>query len=387
MQPSATRAVAEKAKDLKDQGLPVVSLSSGVPGFRAPEVSQRYAERAMTEGKTFYTATAGTVELKRAVSDYYHDRFGLQYETDQVIVGTGAKPLIFEALGAIIDPGDEVILTAPAWVSYVEQIRFFGGKPVIVETIERTFKIDIDRVRAATSNKTVAIIINSPNNPTGLIYDQKTMKDLCSLAIEKDIYIINDEIYERIIFDGCDYRNPLCFTPEAKEHILNINGVSKTYSMTGWRIGYALGSKELVRKITALQGHLTSGACSIAQWAALGAIREADSEVDKMVSIYQNRRTIIAAELTQFPFISYIEPQGAFYFFVDIRKTIGTSSRGKIITDDITFAEVLLEQEYVTVIPGTAFLLPGYVRISFTKGEDEIRAGLKRLGKFLTALS
>ena len=387
MQPSATRAVAERAKDLKDHGVPVLSLSSGVPGFKSPAASRRYAERAMEEGKTFYTVTAGTVELRNAVSDYYKDRFGLIYENDQIVVGAGAKPLIFEALGAIIDPGDEVILTAPAWVSYVEQIRFFGGKPVIVETKDRTFEIDIDRLRASVSENTVAIIINCPNNPTGVIYGQKTMEDLCHLAVEKDLHIINDEIYERITFDDCDYRNPLCYIPEAKEHILNINGVSKTYSMTGWRIGYALGSKDLIKKITTLQGHLTSGACSIAQWAALGAILEAKIEVDEMVSTYQKRRAIIAKELDTFPYISYVKPQGAFYFFVDIRKTIGRSSSGNIITDDIVFAEELIEKEHVTVIPGTAFLLPGYVRISFTKGQDEIRSGLKRMRSFLESLS
>ncbi|MBT8334344.1 MAG: aminotransferase class I/II-fold pyridoxal phosphate-dependent enzyme, partial [Deltaproteobacteria bacterium] len=179
MQPSATRAVAERAKDLRDQGVPVLSLSSGVPGFKSPEASRRYAERAMEEGKTFYTVTTGNVELRNAVSDYYKDRFGLIYENDQIIVGAGAKPLIFEALGAIIDPGDEVILTAPAWVSYVEQIRFFGGKPVIVETKDRTFEIDLDRLRASISEKTVAIVINSPNNPTGVIYSGKIMENLC----------------------------------------------------------------------------------------------------------------------------------------------------------------------------------------------------------------
>ena len=272
-------------------------------------------------------------------------------------------------------------------MSYVEQIRFFGGKPVIVETKERTFEIDLDRLRASLSKKTVAIIINSPNNPTGVIYGRKTMEDLCDLAVEKDLHIINDEIYERITFDGCDYRNPLCYAPEAKEHILNVNGVSKTYSMTGWRIGYALGSRELVKKITALQGHLTSGACSVAQWAALGAIRDQKAKWMKWCPPIRSAGKLSATELDQFPYISYIKPEGAFYFFVDIRETIGRSSNGNIITDDIVFAEKLLEKEHVTVIPGSAFLLPGYVRISFTKGQDEIRSGLKGMRSFLESLS
>ena len=387
MQPSATRVLAEKAEDLKSKGVPVISFTTGEPDFSSPEASMRYAAKAMTEDKTFYTATAGIKELKQAVIDYYNERFGLKYQNDQVIIGAGAKPIIFEALGTIIDPGDEVILSAPSWVSYVEQIKFFGGKPVIVESKEKTFEIDTHKFRDAITKKTVAIIINSPNNPTGVVYDQKTMESLCDLACSHNITIINDEVYERIIFDGIHYRNPLCYRPEAVDHILNINGVSKTYAMTGWRIGYALGPEKLIKKMGALQGHLTSGACSIAQWAALGAIRESQKEVENMVIEYQNRKEIVTAELNRFPFISYAKPQGAFYVFLDIRETIGKSAGGDIISDDIVFSRELLEKGHVAVIPGTAFLLPGHVRISFATGEKEIRSGMKRMKAFLETLS
>ena len=387
MQPSATRAVAEKAKELKANGVPVVSFTTGEPDFNSPEASVRYAARAMAEGNTFYTATAGIKELQNAIIDYYDDRFGLKYENDQVIIGAGAKPLIFEALGAIVDPGDEVIITAPSWVSYVEQIKFFDARPVIVETTEKTFTIDPDRFRAAITDKTVAIILNSPNNPSGVVYDQKTMEFICDLAMQHDIMIINDEIYERITFDGFDYRNPLCFTPEAREHVLTINGVSKAYAMTGWRIGFALGPKQLIKKMGALQGHLTSGACSIAQWASLGAIRESQKDVETMAAEYQKRKDIVTAELDQFPLISYAEPQGAFYVFLDIRETIGKSAGGNTITDDMVFSQELLERGHVAVIPGTAFLLPGHVRISFATSEKEIRSGMKQMKAFLESLS
>lgn len=387
MQPSATRVLAEKAKELKAKGVPVISFTTGEPDFRSPEASVRYAAKAMAEGNTFYTATAGIKELKDAVADYYNERFGLNYENDQIIIGPGSKPLIFEALGAIIDPGDEVIITAPSWVSYVEQTKFFGGKPVIVETKEKTFEIDADMLRDAVTSKTVAIILNSPNNPTGVVYDQKTMEDLCNLARVHDITIINDEVYERITFDGFNYRNPLCYVPEAGEHVLNFNGVSKAYAMTGWRIGFALGPRKLVNKMSALQGHLTSGACSIAQWAALGAIREAQKEVEDMVAEYQKRKEIVTAELDQFPLISYAEPQGAFYVFIDIRETIGKSAGDNMITDDIIFSRELLEKNHVAVIPGTAFLLPGHIRISFATSQKELRSGLKRMKAFLETLS
>jgi len=387
MQPSATRVLAEKAKDLKSKGVPVISFTTGEPDFSSPEASVRYAAQAMAENKTFYTATAGITELKQAVIDYYNERFGLTYQNDQVIIGAGAKPLVFEALGTIIDPGDEVILSAPSWVSYVEQIKFFGGKPVIVHSKEKTFELDTHRIKDAITEKTAAIIINSPHNPTGVVYDQQAIESLCDIACSNNITIINDEIYERIIFDGLHYRNPLCYKPEAVDHILNINGVSKTYAMTGWRIGYALGPGKLIKKMGALQGHLTSGACSIAQWAALGAIKESQKEVENMVIEYQNRKEIVTAELDQFPLISYTKPKGAFYVFLDIRETIGKSIDRHVITDDIVFSQELLDKAHVAVVPGTAFLLSGHIRISYAVGQNDIRTGLDRMKTFLENLS
>ena len=383
LKPSATRALAEKAKALKAEGVPIVSFTTGEPDFRAPEASVRYAAEAMAQGKTFYTATAGLNELKTAVRDYYARRFELAYETDQIIIAPGAKPLIFEALGALIDPGDEVILAAPSWVSYVEQIRFFGGTPVIVESRKGSFELDMEKIRCAVSPKTAAIIVNSPHNPTGVIYGRETMTALCSLAQQHDFMIINDEIYERITFDGVSYQNPLCYFPAAQNNVLTINGVSKAYAMTGWRIGFALGPKELVKKIGALQGHLTSSACSVAQWAAVGAIREAQPAVEAMVAEYQRRKNLVVAEMDAMPLVSYAEPKGAFYVFMDVSQTFGKSTAAGQISDDVVFARQLLELGHVAVVPGSAFLYPGYVRLSFATSRENIKTGMQRIKAFL----
>lgn len=386
MTPSATRAISEKAGELKSRGVQIISFSSGEPDFAAPEASMQYALKAMQDGETHYTATAGLNELKDAVKEYYRKRFKLSYVNDEIIIGAGAKPLIFEALGALVDPGDEVILTAPSWVSYVEQIRFFGGKPVIVETKKESLDLDVDLIARAITPRTVAIIINSPQNPTGIIYSKELIQDLCRLVKKHDVFLINDEIYERITFDGVIYQNPLCVVPAVRGQVLNINGVSKAYAMTGWRIGFGLGPGTLVKKMTSLQGHLTSGACSIAQWAAVGAIKEAQKDVARMVTEYQKRKELVVKALGNMPHITFIEPQGAFYAFVNIGKACGRKLSGQKITDDIDFCRKLLEKSHVAVVPGSAFLIPGYIRISFATSRENIDDGMRRIKAFLEEL-
>lgn len=386
MQPSATRVIAEKADELKAQGVEIISFSTGEPDFVSPPAAFEYARRAMDEGKTFYTATAGIKELREEIAKYYKNRFGLSYGADQIIVGGGAKPLLFEALGALINPGDEVILTTPAWVSYHEHIQFLDGVPVVVESKEGSLDLDMDRIESSITDNTVAIVVNSPQNPTGKIYDRKSIEQLCHLAIKHNFVIINDEVYERIIFDGADYRNPLCFVPEAAEHVLSVNAMSKTYAMTGWRVGFCLGPRELIKKMISLQGHLTSGTCSIAQWAAVGALRESQPDVEKMSLQYQKRKDVIVAAISDMPLITFIKPQGAFYVFVDIRNCYGKRIGDKEINNDIDFCELLLEHAHIALIPGAAFLQPGYVRISFATSLEVINAGMTRLKQFLTEL-
>lgn len=385
LQPSATRAMSERAGALKAQGHDIISLSTGEPDFVSPDAAMEAARKALDEGRTFYTPTAGIPELRAAIADYYADQLGLTYHTSQIMVGAGAKPLLFGAFAALLNPGDEVILTAPAWVSYVEQIRFFEGKPVILETDPDTLDFDPKAIEAAITPATRAIVLNSPNNPSGRVYADRDIAALCRLAVAHDLTLISDEVYERILFDGARYRSPVDIFPEARDHVLTINAVSKTYAMTGWRIGYALGPQPLIKRMTMLQGHMTSGACSIAQWAALGAIRDGRGAVSRMAGKYQARKELITDLMDDMPHIRAIPPQGAFYVFADIRSAIGKCSGEARITDDMSFCEALLDHG-LALIPGTAFLRPGFVRLSFAASENTIRTAMNRLGGFLTNL-
>ena len=387
LNPSATRAMSERAAELRAQGRDVISLSTGEPDFVSPDAAMDAARIALDNGQTFYSPTAGIPELRAAIRDDYARRFGLSYDTAQIMVGAGAKPLLFQAFAALVNPGDEVILNAPAWVSYVEQIRFFDGKAVILETNPHTLDLNLAAIRAALTPRTRAIVLNSPNNPSGRLYPDDDIKALCALAVEHDLIIINDEVYERILFDGAHYRNPVELYPTARDHVLNINAVSKSYAMTGWRIGFALGPQELIKRMIRLQGHLTSGASSIAQWAATGALRDGDDAVHNMSDHYQSRKDLMADLLDHMPGLRYVPPRGAFYIFADIRATFGKYRGNTRITDDISFCEALLEQDALALVPGTAFLQPGFVRLSLATSPDIIRAAMKRLNHFLTHLT
>ena len=243
------------------------------------------------------------IELRDEVARYYKNRFDLVFDRDEVMVGSGGKPLLFQACGALLNPGDEAILIAPAFVSYAEQVRFFDAIPVVVETDPETLDFSVNDVRRAITPKTRIIILNAPSNPSGRIYDEALVAGLCQLAIEHDLTIINDEIYEQIIFDDKIYRNPLNFGPQARDRMLHINGASKALAMTGWRIGFALGPKELIKRMTMLQGHNTSGPSSISQWAALGGLRDGQSEIRDMRDRYQERKGLITARLDDMPYI------------------------------------------------------------------------------------
>jgi len=321
--------------------------------------------------------------LREEISAYYKQRFGLDYSPSQVVVGSGAKPLIFEALAAIVDPGDEVIVLAPTWVSYIEQIKLVDGKVVVVPTQDSNFVPQIQRIEEAITDKTVAILLNSPSNPTGMMYDEQTIKAIGQLVIKYDLWLIWDEIYERLVYGEVKHYNPVQLLPELASRTVIINGVSKAYAMTGWRIGYALSPLELAKKINAYQSHLTSGPCSISQWAALGAIKESESDVCRMLSTFKKRRDLICSLLGEMPHISFLVPKGAFYVFVNIKECFGKSYEGQVIDNDITFCNILLEAELVAVIPGSAFLAPEYLRLSYASSEDEIREGMKRLKRFL----
>nr|WP_274709204.1 pyridoxal phosphate-dependent aminotransferase [Nitratireductor luteus] len=372
---------------MRRQGRDIISLSTGEPDFVSPSAVMDAARQALDAGHTFYTPAAGLLELREEVARYYKTRFNLDYEAREVMIGAGGKPLLFEACAALLNPGDEAIIIAPAFVSYVEQVRFCDAKPVIIETDPQTLDFSLDDIRAAITDRTRIIMLNAPNNPSGRIYSDDLVVGLCELAIEHDLTIINDEIYERIVFDGLTYRNPLNFYPAARDRMLHINGASKSLAMTGWRIGFAIGPAELIKRMTMLQGHNTSGPNSIAQWAALSGLRNGQDQIDAMAAQYQKRKNLITARLGRMPYLRYIPPQGAFYIFADIRATYGKSIDGMIITDDVSFCEALLEYAEIAAIPGAAFLQPGFFRMSFATSEDIIETAMTRMHRFLAALA
>ena len=384
--PSATRAVADKAKEMTKQGFPVISLSAGEPDFVSPPATREWAIKGMDAGDTHYTGTAGNAAVREAVCGYYKREFDLVYQPDEVIVGAGAKPLLYEALGCLVNPGDEVIIFAPAWVSYVEQVGLFDGKAIIVDTAETGLQPRIEDVKKVLTPKTKVIMLNTPNNPTGKIYSDAFIIELCTLAREKGIIILNDEIYEKIVFDGRKYHNPVQLMPESRDVVINVNGASKAFAMTGWRIGYATGPKEIIKKMSTMQGHVTSAPCTIAQWATVGAIKESAPDVAAMASEYQTRKDAVMELLGKCRHIKCGQPEGTFYAFFDVRPLVGKTYKGKAITDDVTFCEIVIEEAHIAFVPGTAFLAPGFVRMSFATALPQIREGLERLRVFLEAI-
>ncbi|HHV52814.1 MAG TPA: pyridoxal phosphate-dependent aminotransferase [Synergistaceae bacterium] len=383
MQPSATALMAAKAREKKRLGFDVISFATGEPDYDSPSEAITAAQKAMAEGQTHYPPTNGIMPLRSAVAEYYNERFNLQYDpAKEIIVGTGAKQLIYEALGALINPGDEVIVFSPAWVSYVEQIRLFDGIPIKVDTSESDFIPDFRKIEKITTQKTVAMIVNSPNNPTGVVYSTECLERLAHLALKNDLIIINDEVYERLVFDQDQPPQIVKICPKVKDSVLNINGVSKAFAMTGWRIGYALGPAKLIKAISDFQGHLTSGTSSISQWASVGALQKSQKKCEEMRAGFHKRRDLIVKLLSEIDGISIVVPQGAFYVFINISSFLGENARPRF-KDDVSFCEEFLEKKNVSLVPGTAFLSPGFVRISYSCSEEEICEGVRRFGEFL----
>ena len=384
--PSATLEVVAKAKQLKREGKPVISFGAGEPDFTSPPAAIRAAKEALDRGETHYTPTSGIPELKEAISAYYKSRFGLEYPAAGILVGSGAKPLLYEALACLLNPGDEVVVFAPAWVSYVEQIGLCDGRPVIVDTSRNRFLPTSKMLEEAITPRTVGILLNTPNNPTGAVYDRELLETIGCVARKNGLWVIFDEIYERLVYGETSHSNILQIVPSLRDSTLIVNGVSKAYAMTGWRIGYALGPTDLIEKMGGIQGHLTSNAAAVSQWASVGAMTESEPEVEKMRISFEERRQVMLDALSRMPHISLTEPDGAFYVFVDARKCLGKTYRGQILSDDVSLCKALLEGEYVAAVPGSAFLAPGYLRLSYANSLPEIREGMDRFGRFLAEL-
>jgi len=385
--PSPTLAITAEAKKMKAQGIDVVGFGAGEPDFDTPDHIKEAAKKALDRGFTKYTPASGMRELKEAVCRKLKEENGLEYEPDQVLISCGAKHSIFNAILALCDEGDEVILPSPYWVSYPEMIKLAQAKPVIIKTTqENNFKITSQQLEEAISSKTKLFILNSPSNPTGMIYTKDELRIISDILTEARIYCISDEIYEKIIYDGWKHTSIASLNPRIKELTILVNGVSKTYSMTGWRIGYAAGPKEIIQAMSNLQSHSTSNPTSVSQVAAIAALQSSQGEVRRMVDEFQRRRDHIVKRLNRIPGISCLKPPGAFYAFPDISRIIGKSYNGKIIRDSISLAQLLLYEAKVAVVPGAAFGADEHLRFSYATSMENIDKGLDRVEEFVKKL-
>ena len=376
--------------DIVAQSKDIVSLGVGEPDFDTPAFIRDAGKNAIDAGKTRYTAVAGTVELRREIAKKFLKDNGLTYDPiGQIIVSSGAKPVIYTALCALINPGDEVIIPSPCWVSYPEMVRMAGGVPVFAPTsAENGFVYTADDIRPYVTEKTKAIIINSPSNPNGCILSRDILQGLADLAVEKEFYVISDEIYEKLIYDGEEHVSIASLGDKIKEQTIVINGVSKTYAMTGWRIGYAAGPRNIIKLMTSFQSHAASNPNSVAQEAATVALAAGDAPcVQEMVDEFDERRKLMHAMVNEIPGLSGILPKGAFYQMVNIRAIIGKKYNDRVITGSESFAEILLDSKYVAVVAGKSFGDDNHLRLSYATSQQNIRNGMARIAEFISELT
>lgn len=386
--PSITLAITAKAKELVASGIDVVSFGVGEPDFNTPKHIIEAAIKAMEEGKTKYTPTPGIIELRKAICNKLEKDNNLKYAPDQIVVSTGAKQCLANAFMAILNPGDEVLVAAPYWVSYPELIKLADGVPVIVETSEKdNYKYTLDTLKVATTERTKALVLNSPNNPTGTIYSKEELEEIAEFAKEKDLLIISDEIYEKLIYDGEKHYSIAAISEDSYERTIVINGMSKAYSMTGWRVGYVAANREIIKLITAIQSHMTSNTNSIAQYAAIQALEGPEEEMTKMVQEFQNRRNYMLDRISKIENITCIEPSGAFYVMINISKFLHKEVDGREIANSVDFADALLDREKVALVPGAGFGVDDFVRLSYATSMDTIKEGLDRIERFFKAFN
>ncbi len=385
--PSATLAVQAKAKDLRRQGVDVISFGAGEPDFDTPERIKEAAIAAMRRGQTKYTEVGGIPELRRAVCAKLKRDNGLDYEPADVLVSCGAKHTLFNIVTALINPGDEVIVPSPYWVSYPEQVRLVGGVPVPVATQEATgFDLDPERIRAAVTPRTKIVVLNSPNNPTGAVFSRAAMEAVGRLAVERNLWIVSDECYEALTFEG-RHLSVASLAPEISARTIVVNTCSKAYAMTGWRIGYAAGPRGLIRAMTDVQSQVTSNPSSIAQWAAVEALSGPQDEVAKMAGEFDRRRRLIVDALNRLPAVSRAMPKGAFYAFANVSRLAGRHGPdGRTLGGSIDVTAFLLEHARVAVVPGLDFGSDAHVRLSYATSAELIREGLARMDTALRGL-
>lgn len=386
--PSPTLAITAKARKMREEGIDVLSFGAGEPDFDTPEFIKEAAITALREGFTKYTPTAGIEPLRKAICEKLWRDNELKYEPNQIIVTCGGKQALYNTFQVICDPGDEVIIPAPYWVSYPEMVKLADGVPVFVYADESTnFVPPIDAIREKITARTRAIVINSPCNPTGAVFPRQTLKEIAALALKHDLYIISDEIYEKMVYDGHEHFSIASLGEEVKKRTILINGMSKAYSMTGWRIGYAAAERELISAMTRIQDQSTSNPNSIAQKAALAALQASEDVVKQMVSAFAERRRVIVDGLNNIPGFRCVEPGGAFYAFPKVSALYGKRWGDRVINNSDTFAEYLLEVARVAVVPGSGFGADENIRLSYACSLDTIRNGIDRIAQAVQGLA
>ncbi len=385
VKPSPTIAITSKARELKAAGFDVIGLGAGEPDFDTPDNIKRAAVEAIQRGETKYTAVDGIPELKRAVAEKFKRENGLAYKPSEITVGSGGKQVLYNALLATLDPGDEVIVPSPYWVSYPDIVLLAGAEPVVVDTkLEDGFKLKPQALARAITPRTKWFIFNSPSNPTGAAYTEAEVKALTDVLVKHEkVWVLSDDIYEHLVYDGFKFTTPAAVEPRLKTRTLTLNGVSKAYSMTGWRIGYGGGPEPLIKAIATLQSQSTSNPCSISQWAAVEALEGPQDFLKDWVVSFQERRDLVVAMLNQAKGLACPKPEGAFYVYPSCAGVIGKTTRGgKLIGNDEEFATALLEEEGVAVVHGAAFGLSPFFRISYATGIKALEEACRRIQRF-----
>lgn len=382
--PSATLAISAKAKQMKAEGIDVVNFGVGEPDFPTPENVKEAGIQAIRDNKTKYTPAAGILELRKAVCKRMKEDLGLDYEPSEVVVASGAKHSVYLAIMVCCDPGDEVVVAAPYWLSYAEMIRMAGAVPVEVRAqASSNFKITAEQLEAAITDKTKMFMLNSPSNPTGMVYTREELEALAAVCEKHGIYVLADDIYCNLVYDGVEYTSIASVSPAMKEQCIVVNGVSKSYAMTGWRVGYTLSNPTVAKAMASYASHSTGAPATMAQWAAIESLEGDQSSVDEMRQQLEKRRNHLVERMNKIQGVSCIKPQGAFYVMMDMSNFVGKTMYGKVIENDADFAALFLEKALVATVPCTAFAAPNFLRWSYATSMENIDKGLDRLEKFI----
>ena len=385
VQASTTMAIDALFKQMKADGVDVIGFGAGEPDFNTPDEIKAAGIAAIENNVTRYTPAAGTVELRKAICARMLADCGISYQPNQVVATNGAKHAVYLALRALVNPGDEVILPAPYWVSYYELIKMVGGVPVVVTATEAEhFKLTPEKLSAAITSKTKCLILNNPSNPTGMMYGEEELRGIADVCVKNDLYVISDEIYYGLVYDNRKFVSFAALSPDVWERTIIINGVSKSYAMTGWRIGYACANDQVAKVMANYVSHSTGSASSISQKASVTALTAPQDKIEEMRREFEARRNYIVERMNQIPGVSCIRPEGAFYVLMNLEQLIGRTIHGVEITNDDVFADAFLKYGLVAVVPGSGFGAPNFVRWSYATSMENIKEGLDRLEKFLS---